>query len=125
MAKYINSIVPDAALAKIATGTTITVCSDQPTNRTEAVTTYKLADATLTPGDGNGSFTIAAGSGTARKVTIAQQADIPVDATDDATHVAICDGTNLLLVTTCTLQPVTSGNTVTIPAFSHEIGAVS
>jgi len=121
MAKYVNDIVMDAALAKIATGNILTVCSQQPTNRTEAVTTYKLADVALTPGDGNGDFTISNGDVSGRKVRIEQQTDIPVDTTGSATHVAICDGTDLLLVTTCTAQALTAGNTVTVPAFDDEI----
>lgn len=121
MAKFANDSVMDAALAKIATGTILTVCSAQPTNRTEATATYKLADVVLTAGDGNGDFTIANGDTSGRKVTVAQQDNIPVDSTGTATHVAICDGTNLLLVTTCTSQGLTAGNTVTVPAFDDEI----
>lgn len=120
MAKFIHNSVTDAALNKIGTGTIITVCSQQPTTRTEAVTTYKLADDTLA----GGNFSVGAGGG-GRRVTISEKADIPVDTTGTATHVAICDATNVLLVTTCTSQAVTSGNTVTIPSFSHTIGSVT
>lgn len=121
MAKFANDDVMDAALAVVAAGNILTVCSAQPTTRTEAVTTYKLADVTLTPGDGNGDFTITNGDASGRKVTISEQTDIPVDSTGTATHVAICDDTRLLLVTTCTSQALTSGNTVTVPAFDDEI----
>lgn len=121
MAKYANDDVMDAALDEIATGTILTVCSAQPTTRTEAVTTYKLADVTLTTGDGNGDFTIGNGDTNGRKISIAEQADIPVDSSGTATHVAICDGSRLLLVTTCTSQALTSGNTVTVPTFDDEI----
>lgn len=121
MAKAIVDAVFDAALAKVATGTILTVCSAQPTNRTEAVTTYALADVTLTAGDGNGDYTIANGDTSGRKVTVAQQANISIDTSGTATHIAICDGSNLLLVTTCTSQALTSGNTVTVPAFDFEI----
>lgn len=121
MAKFVNDIVMDAALAKIATGNILTVCNAQPTTRTEAVTTFKLADVTLTPGTGNGDFTIGNGDTNGRKVRIEQQTDIPVDTSGTATHVAICDGTDLLLVTTCTSQALTSGNTVTVPVFDDEI----
>lgn len=117
MAKWINDSVLDAALDLIATGTILTVCSAQPTNRTEAVTTYKLADVVIDSGD----FSKANGDTNGRKVTVAQQADIPVDTNGTATHIAICDGTNLLLVTTCTSQVLTAGNTVTVPAFDDEI----
>lgn len=121
MAKFANDSVMDAALAKIATGVILTICSAQPTTYTEAITTYKLADIAVTPGSGNGDFTIANGDTSGRKVTIAQQDNIPVDTSGTATHVAICDGSTLLLVTTCTSQALTAGNTVTVPAFDDEI----
>ena len=117
MAKWINDSVLDAALDKIATGTILTVCSAQPTTRAEAVTTYKLADVVIDAGD----FTKCNGDTNGRKVRVAQQTDVPVDTGGTATHIAICDGTDLLLVTTCTSQVLTAGNTVTIPAFDDEI----
>lgn len=116
MAKWANDSVMDAALDKIATGTIMTACSAQPTTRTEAVTTYKLADIVIDSGD----FSKANGDTSGRKVTIAQQADVTIDSSGDVTHVAICDGSNLLYVTTCTTQTLTSGNTVTFPAWDVE-----
>lgn len=117
MAKYLNpTAVLDGLLDKIATGTIMTVCSAQPTTRAEAVTTYALADVVMAGGD----YTKANGDINGRKVTTTQKATVPIDVTGTATHVAICDGTNLLLVTTCTSQALTSGGTVTIPAFKCE-----
>jgi hypothetical protein len=121
MAKACHDDVIDAMLAKIATGNILTVCSTQPTTRTEAVTTFMLADVVVTAGDGNGDFVIAEGDVSGRKVTITEQADMDIDASDDAEHVAICDGADLLYVTTCTLQGLTSGGTVTVPAFDIEV----
>lgn len=117
MAKFANDSVLDALLDKVATGTILTVCSAQPTTRTEAITTYKLADVVIDSGD----FTKANGDTSGRKVTVAEQADIAVDSTGTATHVAICDGSTLLYVTTCTSQGLTSGNTVTVPAWDIEV----
>ena len=117
MAKFASDAVLDALLDKVATGTILTVCSAQPTTRAEAVTTYKLADVTVDSGD----FTKANGDVSGRKVTVGQQDDVPVDSNGTATHVAICDGTNLLYVTTCTSQVLTSGNTVTVPAWKIEV----
>lgn len=117
MAKWANDSVMDAALDKVATGTILTVCSAQPTTRTEAVTTYALADVVISGGD----FTKANGDTSGRKVTVAQKASVAVDATGTATHIAVCDSTNLLYVTTCTSQALTSGNTVTVPAWKIEI----
>lgn len=120
MAKWANDDVMDGALAVIAQGNTMHVCSSQPADRAAAIAA-SLADVALTAGDGNGDFTIANGDTNGRKVTVAQQTDIPVDTTGTATHVAIIDASRLLLVTTCTSQELTSGNTVTVPAFDDEI----
>ena len=121
MAKWANDNMMDSALDYVATGNIMTVCTAQPTTRTESVTTYALADIALTPGDGNGDFTVANGDTNGRKLTIAQQPDVAIDTSGTATHVAICDGTNLLYVTTCTSQSLTSGNTVTFPAWDIEV----
>lgn len=121
MAKYASDAVLDGMLAKIAEGTVLTVCSSQPTTYAQATSTYKLADVTLTAGDGNGDYTIADGDSSGRKVTIAQQDAIPVDTSGTATHVAISTGTELRYVTTCTSQALTAGNTVTVPAWKVEV----
>lgn len=121
MAKYVLPAVLDVMLEEIAEATTLVVCSTQPTTRTEAVTTYALADVAVTPGSGNGDFTLANGDTSGRKLTIGIQSDIPVDTTGTAAHIALVDGTRLLYVTTCTSQAVTSGNTVTVPAWDIEV----
>jgi len=121
MAKFANDAVLDTLLAKVATGTVLTLCSQQPTTRTEAVTTYKLADVTMTAGDGNGDYVIANGDTSGRKLTVQAQPSVPVDTTGTATHVAICDGSTLLFVTTCTSQLISVGNTVTIAAWDIEV----
>lgn len=123
MGKFANDDVLDALLAEIATGDEITVCSAEPTTYTEAHTTYKLADGSLTPGNGNGDFTIGDGDASGRKLTVAQQGPLAIDASDTATHIAITDTANskLLAVTTCTGQSLTSGGTVTVPAFDIEV----
>lgn len=120
MAKAVADAVLDAALDKIATGIRLVVCSAEPANFA-GIAAVALADVTLTAGDGNGDFTIADGDASGRKVTVSQQTDIPIDTTGTATHVVIDDGTTLLLVTTCTSQALTSGGTVTVPAWDDEI----
>lgn len=120
MGKVTNDAVYDAALDKIATGNILTVCSAEPSNRTEAVSTYALADVALTPGNGNGDYVISNGDISGRKVRIAQQTDIDIDTSGTATHVAICDDSIVLEVTTCTSQALTSGGTVTVPAYDSE-----
>ena len=114
MSKAAATTVLDALLDKVATGTIMSVCTTQPTTRTEAVTTYALATVTMAGGD----YTKAAGTPNGRKVTMASKSSVAVTASGTALHVAICDGSNLLYVTTVTSQALTSGNTVTIPAWT-------
>ena len=120
MAKWIYDTVLDQALEYMeVNGDEMNVCSAQPSNYTEAHTTYMLAQHALTTADS----VIANGDSSGRKLTWSQQADITITNTGTATHVAITDTGNsaLLLVTTCTSQSLTSGNTVTVPTFDDEI----
>ena len=118
MPKSVHNDVLDGAFNILDDGNIMTACHTLPTTRTEAITTYMLADAILTPGT---DFTIADGDTDGRKVTIAAKAGENVDTTGTAINVAICDGTRLLYVTTCTSQLLTSGNTVDFPAWDVEI----
>ena len=72
MGKAVHNDVLDAALAEVATANIMTLCSQEPTTRTEAVTTYALADVAMTPGDGN-DYTIADGDTNGRKVTVSEE----------------------------------------------------
>lgn len=117
MAKSVHDTVLDGALDIIDNATNMTVCNAQPTTKTEADTTFKLADVVMAPGD----FTDANGDTSGRKVTVAAKSAVPVDTTGTATHVALTDATNLLYVTTCTSQALTAGNTVNFPAWDIEI----
>ncbi len=80
---------------------------------------YALANVAVTAAD----FTKADGDTSGRKVTVAEKTGITVHTSGDATHVALVDDAakELLDVTTCTLQTLTAGNTVTVPAWDHEI----
>lgn len=115
MGKAADNSVLDALLAKIATGTIMTVCSAQPTSRTEAVTTYALADVTPT------FASVVDGSPNGRTLSVDLKNAVLVDTGGTATHVAICDGTTLLYVTTCTSQALTGGNNVNIPAWTVNV----
>lgn len=123
MAKSVSDAVLDGALDVAADADRIFVCSAEPTNYTEASSTFALADVTVTAGAGNGDFTIANGDTNGRKLTVAAQTGINVDTSGTATHIAVAKsvGTLLRVVTTCTSQALTSGNTVNTPAFDYEI----
>jgi hypothetical protein len=124
MAKWQDDIILDTALNYVKNNVTQeSVCSAQPTTYAEATSTYKLA---LKTGLTSGSFTGPANGDTnGRKLTVNQQASINVDTGGSATHVALCSGSVLLYVTTCTTQVLTSGNTVTVPNWDIEISDAS
>lgn len=107
----------DAMLGILTNCTAISVCSTQPTTRTEAITTYMLATKTIT----SGNFTVADDSTVGRKATTDVHSAITITNSGTATHVAGTDGTNLLWVTTCTSQALTAAGTVTIPAFALKL----
>jgi hypothetical protein len=119
MAKSAADAVLDGLLDVVATATAQIACSAQPTSYAEATSTYALADVTIDSGD----FTKGNGDTNGRKVTVAQQAGVDVDTTGTATHVAlvITASSTLLYVTTCTSQALTSGNSVTFPAWDIEV----
>lgn len=121
MAKFTADSVLDAALDKIATATIMTVCSTQPTTYAEATATYKLADVVVDAGD----FSKANGDTSGRKLVVAAQSAVPVDTTGSAQHVALCDGTTLLHVTTVTAQTVTAGNTINVATYDVEFADVT
>lgn len=121
MAKSVNDVVLDASLNYIKNNATREiVCSAEPTNYTEAITTYALADVTIDSSDFTGP---ANGDVSGRKITVNAQPGVTVDNTDDATHVALVDvsNTTLLYVTTCTTQGLVATSTVDIPAWDIEI----
>ena len=118
MAKFSTDASIDGGLNKSATATAECACSAQPTTRTEAITTYKLATASLSGGD----LAIADAGGGGRKLTIAEKTGVSITATGDITHIALVDGSNILDVTTVTTKSVTSGNTLTIGAWTATVG---
>ena len=122
MAKGILDDVFDAALAEVATATRMVVYGPSSTcaMTVASATLGSLAVTAMTAGDGNGDYTIEDGA-SGRKVTMGAQASLTVDTTGTATHICLDDGTDLLLVTTCTNQLLTAANTVTVPTFYFQI----
>lgn len=120
MAKTVHDDVLDGAFDVLDQANLMIACSAQPTSRTEAVTTYALADVAMTV---NTDYTKANGDTNGRKVTVAAKSTVLIDTSGSATHVALVDGTRLLYVTTCTSQSLTANgsNTVNFPAWDIEI----
>lgn len=125
MAKYLPDTTIDNMLNYIRENITgMSVCSTQPTNFTQAYTTYMLANqggltsTKLTLGDGDTS---------GRKVTMPANNSLSVQTTGTAQHIAWYGSTGsiLLLVTTCTTQALTTGNTVNVPTHDFEIRDVA
>ena len=124
MAKWVNDAVMDLALAGIATGNKLFLCSAQPATYAEAGTTYVLADHDLTVGHGNGDYTIANGASSGRKITVTAQTGIDVDGNGTVTYVAIgrsSDSTLLLVSSLTTPKAVVSTDTVDLAAFTYTL----
>lgn len=107
----------DLALSELDTATTtLYICSGEPTNYSQASSTYALGNKTSLS-IGAPADRVAAGNG--RRVTVAAITDGVVTATASGTHWAITKaGTTLMAAGAITSpQIVTSGNTFTLDAF--------
>lgn len=120
MAKATPDAVLDQMLDYIDSNMeSLTVCSAEPANYA-GIAAVALADVVIDNTDG----TKADGDTSGRKLTIAQQSDFAIDTSGTATHVVLAKDSatsELLYVTTCTSQALTSGGTVTTPAWDIEI----
>lgn len=118
MAKFSVDAVLDGLLDQIAAATIMCVCSAQPSSYADMTTGVDLATHVMAAGD-----FAKADHTSGRKLTVAQQAAITVDHSGTATHIAfgISGTSTLLCATTCTSQALTSGNTVTVPAFIFSV----
>lgn len=96
MASASSQITLDAFLDKIATGNKLIICSAQPTNYTEADSTYNLASIALTGGD----FTKSTVNTADRMLTIGAKSGYTVNAEGSGNHGAIVNtiGSELLYV---------------------------
>jgi len=120
MAKFTADSVLDAALDKVATATRMVVTSAQPANYA-GIAAVALADVVVDSGD----FSKANGDVSGRKLVVAAQTAVPIDASGSATHCCLDDGSTLLHVTTIPSQTVTSGNTANIGSFDVEFADVT
>ncbi len=117
MAKATPDAILDAMADAIrAAVTTEYVCSAEPANFA-GIAAVALADVAFSSSD----TTKANGDTSGRKMTQGQKSAVPIDSSGTATHVVLASGSVLLYVTTCTSQALTSGGTVTIPAWDIEV----
>jgi hypothetical protein len=121
MAKYQDDLMLDASFDWVrARVTKLTVCTTiQPTTYAQANSSYMLATVACTSTD----MTLADGDTNGRKVTVSSFTGISVATTGTAGHVCLIgsSGSTLLLITTCTTQALTTGNTVSVPTWDDEI----
>ena len=115
MGKKLEDAIIDAML-DAAEGTHIAVTSAEPANYA-AISGVTLAGQAI-----SGSYTAANGDTSGRKNTCPAQTGVSITATGTATHVVTHNNsTTMYVVPTCTSQALTSGGTVDIPAWDHEI----
>lgn len=125
MAKYQNPNMIDAGFNYIkasADTITYTLCSAQPTTRAEATSSLMLASTTLNK---TTEITLANGDVSGRKMTISAKAGVAVTNSGIGNHIAICNATELVEVTTCSAQAVSAAGTVDIGSWKHETAAVT
>ena len=112
---FINDEIFDGGLDYADTnGTQIDICSQEPTTRTEAVTTYTLGNDTVNTGAPQDGVT------DGRRVVVPAITAGSVTGTGTATHWALTNGTNTVIASGAltSSQAVTSGNTFTLDAIS-------
>lgn len=115
---FINDEVFDQGLDYADTnGTRLHICSQEPTNYTEATSTYSLGIATVNTGATQDGAT------DGRRVIVPAVTAGSVTATGTATHWALTNATSLFLASgsLSASQGVTSGNTFTLDAISITI----
>lgn len=115
MGKVASDGFIDGGLDAIDGSTRLAVLPSEPAN-IAAITSSLLASVVI---DGT-DFTKANGDISGRKLTVSTQVDMSISTTGTATHVSIDNGVDFY-VTTCTSQALTSGGTVTTPAWDIEI----
>ncbi len=116
--KWSSDLVLDAPCDKVATATMLRVCSGSANPATlAAAVTATLASVAVDSSDFAKSDGVSG-----RKVTVAAQVDIPITGagTQDATCIALDDGTNLLYVIPATTKSLTNGDKISTPAWSAQ-----
>lgn len=125
MAKLVADAVLDAALQYLEDNVDfLSVCEGAPTTYEHAHSNKGTGAGKVLASSATPTFTGPADDTSGRKTTVDEEAAMTVDVSGAADHVALCDvgSTALLYVTTATEQSLTSGNTVTVPAWKIAIG---
>lgn len=113
MAKYMNSSAMDAAHAWVRDNVTMaSFCSTQPTNITQAHTTYALGTIAV----GTAEWTIGAGDVSGRKISYGG-CTMAIGTAGNGGHMAFYNSGTLVAVGTCAVTAVSAGGSVIIAAF--------
>ena len=119
MAKLAADDVIDGGLTYLSeNAAAIYVCT------TGTITTYaNVATFNLTTGAAvtSANLVIGAGDVSGRKIAVAAQSSLNISTSGTAGQIVITSSDALLVVTDCTTQALTSGNTVTVPTWDYEI----
>ncbi len=120
MSVLVDDAVMDAALDYIRNNVTeVRVCSGDPADRAAAVTNTLASRTGLTSGDFSA---VGNGDTNGRKVTKSAESALSISATGTAAVVCLCSATVLIWkVDLSATQALTSGGTVDVAAFDHEI----
>lgn len=99
-------------------GTNVHVCTQVPTNYTEASVTYNIATEAVS----GVNYVKSGGVASGRKNTCTPPTGTTINNAGTATHIAVTNGSNaIVLTTTCTSQVIGESGTVDIGAFVHEL----
>ena len=119
MAKSASDACIDGGLTYISENAAkIYVCT------TVAMSTFAdVSSEALTTGSAvtSANLVIGVGDSSGRKIAVAAQSSLSVSVTGTAGQIAVVSSDALMIVTTCTTQALTTGNTVTIPTWDIEI----
>jgi len=125
MPAQLHDAAMDAAYDYVDQADVVRVISSYSLDNTHAqVVTATLATTSMTIDTGDYAKTDGAAGVGSRKLDMLAKNAVAVTVTATATHVALCKAsdTTVRLVTTCTSQALTNGNTVNIPTWKHEFG---
>lgn len=132
MTKSIQDAALDAAFEYIASrGDLLTLCAGSPADYFEATALTNsggrmVASSELTEGVGGGDFSLASGTTSGRRLTVAARALVDAQVTGTVDHLAIVDqdtGTLLSVTELTESVAMTPGDVVGIKSFSQEIAA--
>lgn len=121
--KQLYDTALDAAYDVVDQADTVRVLTTYALDDTHAtVVTNTLASTAMTVDTGDYTKADGGAGAGSRKITMAAKSGVSVGTSGTATQVALTrtSDTSVRLVTTCTSQALTSGNTVNIPSWTHE-----